>query len=87
MTTPPLPSTPVLMTALAVLFRATWAQRQPDIQPGQAFWARYADSAGLIAGNQARLWQAGDPPAPAPQVPWSVHGVGGFAAGTSNAAH
>jgi len=85
--TTPNPGTPVLMTALAVLCQSTWAGRLADVQPGQAFWARYADQAGLIEAGLARGWQAGDPPAPAPEPAYTAHGTAGFGAGTTNSSH
>lgn len=80
----PLPSQPVAMIALQVLFRSTWAGKLPDVQPGDPFWARYADSQGLIDGLLARLWTAGDPAMPPPEPDHTVRGVAGLAAGTSN---
>jgi hypothetical protein len=81
------PGIPVLMTALAELFQATWSGRLPNVAPGQAFWAKDTDVAQLIAGGLARLWQAGDPAAPPPEPPHTVNSVPGLAAGTSNASH
>jgi hypothetical protein len=78
---------PVLMTALAPLYQALWSGRLPDVAAGQAFWASTLDSPGLIAGGLARLWQAGDPPAPPPEPPWTAHGTAGFGKGTSNCSH
>ena len=72
------------MVALEVLFQATWAGRLPNVQVGQSFWAKYGDSQGLISGGQARLWQAGDPPAPPPEPPNTVRQVAGFSAGATN---
>lgn len=59
--TTPFPSTPTAMVALTELYQALWSGRIPNVAPGQPFWARYADSSGLIAGGLARLWTAGDP--------------------------
>jgi hypothetical protein len=87
MTTPPMPSTPVLMVALTVLAQSTWQGRRPDVQAGQSFWARHADHDGLVAGNLARDWQPGDPAAPSIEPPWTVHGQPGLAKGTTNASH
>jgi len=82
--TTPLPSSPVLMAAIEELYASTWAGRIANIAPGASFWARYADSAGLIEGGFARLWQAGDPAAPPPEPPNTVRGVAGFSAGATN---
>jgi hypothetical protein len=46
------------MVALTELYQALWSGRIPNVAPGQPFWARYADSSGLIAGGLARLWTA-----------------------------
>lgn len=79
------PSDPVAMVALARLVRQTWAGRVADVQQGASFWARAADSAGLVAGGLARPWQAGDPALPAsPEEPHTAHGLAGVASGTSN---
>jgi hypothetical protein len=72
------------MVALTRLYQALWSGRIPDVQAGQAFWARYADSSGLIAGGLARLWVNGDPALPPPEQPHTAHGIPGFAAGTAN---
>lgn len=82
--TTPLPSQPVAMVALQVLFRSTWAQRLPDVQPGDPFWARYADSQGLIDGGFARPWVTGDPAMPPVEPDNTAHGIAGIGAGTSN---
>lgn len=81
------PPKPVLMTALQPLYQATQSGRLPDVAPGRPFWASSLDSPGLITGGWARLWQAGDPPAPPPEPPWTAHGVAGFGSGTSNCSH
>lgn len=82
--TTPQPGTPVLMVALTELYQSLWSGRIPDVAEGASFWARYADSGGLIAGGLARLWVSGDPPAPPPEQPHTAHGIPGFAAGTAN---
>lgn len=82
--TTPLPGSPVLMVALTTLFQASWAGRLPDVTSGQAFWAKYSDSVGLIAAGYARLWQAGDPAAPPIEPPNTAHGIAGIGAGSSN---
>jgi hypothetical protein len=87
MTTPytPNPSTPVAMIALQELYQALWSGRIPNVAPGQPFWARYADSSGLIAGGLARLWVSGsDPAMPPPEQPNTAHGIPGFGNGTAN---
>jgi len=86
MTTPytPNPSTPTAMIALQELYQALWSGRIPNVAPGQPFWARYADSSGLIAGGLARLWVNGDPAMPPPEQPNTAHGVPGFGNGTAN---
>ena len=82
----PFPSTPVGMVALENLTRSTWAGAVAPVAAGQSFWARYADSAGLIAGGLARAWTDSDAMLPAsPEQPLTAHGIAGFAAGTSNA--
>lgn len=86
MTTPaaPRPGQPVLMVALTTLFQAAWSGRLPNVTNGQSFWAKYEDSTGLIAAGYARLWQAGDPPAPPPEPKNTAHGIAGVGAGTRN---
>jgi hypothetical protein len=82
----PVPSR-VLMVALAVLYQTTHSGRLPNVPIGGVFWASSSDSPGLIAGNLARLWTAGDPAAPAPEPPWTAHGVAGVGKGTTNCSH
>ena len=86
MTTPytPFPSTPTLMFCLSEVSQSAWSGRLPNVAPGQVFWARYADSASLIAGGLARLWLPGDPAAPPAEPPNTVHKSAGFGAGTAN---
>lgn len=81
------PSTPVLMVALASLKQYSQAGPLPPVSPGQSFWANSRQQAGLISGSLARLWQAGDPPAPAAEPAWTVNGQPGMATGTSNSSH
>lgn len=81
------PFVPVLMTALVQLQQTSWAGRLPNVAPGQPFWCKPADVAALESAGYARAWQAGDPPAPPFEPPWTAHGIPGIAAGTSNASH
>lgn len=87
MGTPIPPSTPVLMTALMPLKQWTQAGRLPNVAAGQAFWARSTQVQVLENAGQARLWQAGDPPAPPAEPPRTVNWVPGLATGTSNSSH
>ena len=81
------PWVPILMTALQPLIQQTWAGRLPTIAAGASFWALSRDTPALLASGQARLWQAGDPPAPQAEPAWTAHGSPGFGAGTSNCSH
>ena len=86
MTSPytPNPSAPTAMVALTELYQSLWSGRIPNVAPGQPFWARYADSPGLIAGGLARLWVPADGPMPPPEQPNTAHGVPGLGNGTAN---
>lgn len=75
---------PVLMTALQILSRSAWSGRLPNVTPGESFWADPKQVPNLISAGLARLWQAGDPPAPPPEPPYTAHGSAGFGAGTTN---
>jgi hypothetical protein len=81
------PYVPVLMTALTELRRIAWSGRLPNVVAGQPFWAKRSDYQPLIDAGYARAWADGDPPAPAPEPPWTVHGSPGLATGTTNASH
>lgn len=81
------PSTPVLMTALTPLQQTTWAGRLHNVASGQPFWCKQIDVAPLLAAGYARAWQAGDPPAPPWEPPYTAHGIPGIAKGTTNASH
>lgn len=81
------PYVPVLMTALTLLQQTAWSGRLPNVQPGATFWCKPVDVAPLTSAGYARAWQAGDPPAPPWEPPWTVHGSPGLAAGTTNASH
>jgi len=72
------------MIALADLYQASWAGRLPGVSVNEPFWASSRDSAGLISAGLARLWQAGDPPAPPVEPAYTAWGSPGFGAGTSN---
>ena len=76
--------TQTLMIALAELSQSSLAGRLPDVAPGTVFWSATRDAAGLVAGGLAWYASAGTPLARA-EPPYTVHGVAGFAAGTSNA--
>lgn len=87
MGTPIAPSTPVLMVALAELKQYTQASRLPNVHIGQSFWANSRQSPSLIQGGLARLWVAGDPPAPPAEPAYTVNWIPGLARGASNASH
>ena len=77
----------MLMTALVQLQQTTWAGRLPNVAAGQAFWCKPGDVTPLTSAGYARAWQAGDPPAPPFEPPYTAHGIPGIAAGTTNASH
>jgi hypothetical protein len=81
------PSTPVLMVALMDMNQSSQAGPLPRIKSGHSFWASSRQVQVLIGANQARLWQAGDPPAPPAEPRSTVNGVPGLATGTSNSSH
>jgi hypothetical protein len=81
------PYVPVLMTALTTLQQTAWSGRLPNVAPGQPFWCKPGDVQPLVSAGYARAWQAGDPPAPLPEPPYTAHGSPGIAAGTTNASH
>ncbi len=81
------PWLPTLMVALQPLSQSSWAGRLPNVAVSEPFWASSRDTPGLIAAGLARLWQAGDPPAPPVEPAWTANGSPGFAAGTSNSTH
>lgn len=81
------PYVPQLMVALVVLQQTAWAGRLPNVQPGRPFWCKQHDVQPLISAGYAREWVPGDPPAPAPEPPYTANGIPGIAAGTTNASH
>ena len=87
MGTPIPPSVPVLMTALVPLTQWTQAGKLPNVAAGQPFWARSTQVQMLISVGQARLWRAGDPPAPQAEPAHTAAWTPGIGAGTSNSSY
>lgn len=81
------PYVPVLMTALVTLQQTAWSGRLPNVAAGQPFWCKPVDVGPLTSAGYARAWQAGDPPAPAPEPRYTANGTAGVAAGTTNSSH
>jgi hypothetical protein len=79
-------ATPVLMISLRPLRQWSQAGPLPDVPINTAFWATSTQVDSLIAGGLA---VEAPPGTVAPQVepPYTVNGVPGLAAGTSNASH
>jgi hypothetical protein len=75
-----------LMIAVVPLKQQSWAAPLPDVAAGDPFWAQGNQVESLIAGGlaiEAPPGTTGPPPEPA----YTVNGVPGLAAGTSNASH
>jgi hypothetical protein len=81
------PSTSVLMVALAELKQYTQATPLPPVHPGHSFWANSRQQDSLIQGGLARLWHAGDPPAPPAEPAYTANWIPGIARGVTNASH
>lgn len=81
------PSTPVLMRALRDLKQYTQATPLPKVSSGQVFWANSRQVQLLVSGGLARLWQAGDPPAPPAEPAWTANWIPGIGKGTTNCSH
>lgn len=87
MGTPIAPSTPVLMTALRDLKQYSQASLLPPVASGHSFWANSHQVQLLVSGGLARIWQAGDPPAPPAEPAWTVNWIPGMGKGTTNCSH
>ena len=80
------PNVPVLMIALRPLAQQSWAGPLPDVADGDPFWASSLDAPGLAAAGFAEYAPAGTV-APLAEPAWTVRGVPGFGAATSNSSH
>jgi hypothetical protein len=74
------------MVATIALKQYSQAGPLPKVAPGQAFWANSRQAPILASGGLA-TYAPPNTPAPSPEPAWTVHGVPGLAAGTSNASH
>ena len=74
--------TPVLMIATVQLSAQDQSGKLPDILAGGTFWTDPDFVPGLVAAGQATVAPPGTPP-PRP-LPYSVRGVPGLGAATSN---
>lgn len=76
---------PVLMRALIPLRQQSWAGPLPNVAINQLFWANVNQVQQLLNANAAILAPGGSQLRAEP--PYTVRGVPGLGAGTSNASH
>jgi len=81
---PPSQVQPVLLVALQTLTQALPSGRLPDVQPGQAFWAKARDVNWLVQDGYAE-YPPENTPVPPSEPRLTAHGSPGAGAGTSNA--
>lgn len=77
---------PVLMISLVPLRQQSLAGPLPNVPANTAFWAQDYQVDSLITGGLAVEAPPGTVAPPA-EPPYTVNGVPGLAAGTSNASH
>ena len=75
--------TRTLLVALVELEQSSQAERLPEVQAGEVFWARTDQAAELAAAGLAAYAPSGTQLRPEP--PWTVSMTPGLARGTSTA--
>lgn len=84
---PPRGAQRILMIAARILQRRSSAAPLPLVHPGQAFWCDVNDVQSLLTPGYASVAPSNYSPVPPPEPPYTVNGVPGLGAGSSNSSH